>query len=387
MHDRIPSISAAASTASSPAPEGRDSEGTRLPLRPAKNSILSPDITTPMDRDISFLLQPEVYHPLSQLEIPSPFRSEFPSVPPGASVDSELEKLDNYIKGGHFLLAAHFSAAILTSHLVIAKDYPTIFSLFYTRLACLDLTGNTLLAAQESKALEDLNSSFYFVEIESKKSGDHTADDTKSKQLQHIAPWPLRLIAVRLQSIGFGDVRKGISGLYELGLEAKKQLARRDYGQQEKTTWKERLSDLGIRVVNTLIEMGDLDAARRTLAGMVPPEEHDLRTISRRILLQLRVGDIEAAKSLLTSAPQLSDGILDPLLEMAEGQYENAQSKWRSLRESYKFDNDKAIITQNLAICMLYVGKLNEVRLKPVSTEVVASFALITDSFHRLVKC
>lgn len=372
MHGRIPSISAAASTASSPAPDGRVSGGTNLAFRSAKNSLLSPDsITTPVDRDFSFLLQPEVYHPLSQLEIPPPFRSEFPTVLPGTSLDSALEKLDDFIKDGHFLLAAHFSAAILTSHLVTAKDYPTIFSLFYTRLACLELTGNIILAAQESKSLEDLNSSFYFVETESKKPEDPTADDTTLKRPQHIVPWPLRIIAVRLQSIGFGDARKGISGLYELGLEAKKQLARRELGQQERTLWKKRLPDLGIRVVNALIEMGDLDAARRTLDSLVPPSEHDLQAINRRILLQLRVGDIEAAKNLLASTPQLSDGLLDPLVEMAEGQYENAESKWRSLRESYKFENDKALITQNLAICLLYVGKLNEVRLEPVLTQVL----------------
>ncbi|TPX19620.1 hypothetical protein DIZ76_017412 [Coccidioides immitis] len=304
--------------------------------------------TLSVDKSFSFLLRRDIYHPLSQLEVPPAFRSEFRALPPNASLHSALLILDDLLSEGHFLLAAHFSAAILTSPIISSNDHSSIFSLFYTRLACLELCGNTLLAAQEVKALEDLSSAFYYLD-----------SDTGSRS-QHVVPWPLRVLAVRLQSIGFGDARRGITGLYELGLEARTQILRPEIGHEEKNMWKERLGDLGIRAVNTLIEMGDLEAARRSLASMKVPQANGLE-IARMVLLHLRIGDIEAARVLLESSPNVSGGILGPLLGMAEGRFTDAVTEWRNLREHQVITEDETLVAQNLAVCLLYVGKLNEV--------------------------
>ncbi|KKZ62623.1 hypothetical protein EMCG_03033 [[Emmonsia] crescens] len=362
------------------APDDSATTATVLPTRPKSRTPAGPSSASPtsshpllstlstidtipvsMKKNLSYLLRPDIYHPLSLLDISPAFRSEIPTPSPNNPLPISLATLDNLLNDGHFLLAAHFSAAILTSSAVPHDDQNTIFSLLYIRLACLELTGNTLLAAQEAKALEDLSSAFYYVDT--KLGGEATTKDTISDdRARHIVPWPLRVLAARLQSIGFGDSRRGIAALYELGLEARKHLSRQGLAEDEKNVWKSRLADLGIRVVNSLIEMSDLDAARRSLTKLkTPPKEQRLAT-TRMVLLYLKVGDVEAARKLLDNASIEAEGILHCLLDMAEGRYADAVAAWEALRASHIGHEDEALIAQNLAVCLLYTGKLNESR-------------------------
>lgn len=268
-----------------------------------------------------------------------------------------MSTLDNLLKDGHFLPAAHFSVLILLSPVTSPTDCASIFHLLYIRLSCLELTGNTAFAAQEAKALEDLSSAFYFIDLDPEATDPgHTAIRRKN-----IVPWPLRVLAVRLQSIGFGDARRGIAGFYELGLEARRELQRPEISYEEQSEWKERLSDLGIRVVNTLIEMGDLDTARRSLAILKRPAKNSKSEVARMVLLNLRIGDIEGARKVLECTSHADGDILRPLVSMADGRYNDAATEWEGLREK-SFDNgDKAMIVQNHAVCLLYLGKLHEV--------------------------
>ncbi|PGH17790.1 hypothetical protein AJ79_00931 [Helicocarpus griseus UAMH5409] len=330
---------------------------------PSRSSIMSTSDSIPVlvDKNFSYLLRPDIYHPLSLLSISPAFRSEIPTPSPNETLDTSLATLDKLLDEGHFLLAAHFSATILTSSPIQQNDHKTIFSLLYIRLACLELTGNTLLAAQEAKALEDLSSAFYYVDA--KKDEEETAKDKGQDALaEHIVPWPLRVLASRLQSIGFGDSRRGIAGLYELGLEARKRLSHKGLKDEEKTVWKSRLADLGIRVVNSLIEMGDLDAARRSLANLKTPPKDQAFETTRMVLLYLKIGDVETARNLLENSSAEAEGILHCLLDMAEDRYDDAVAGWEALRASHIGQEDEALIVQNLAVCLLYTGNLNESR-------------------------
>lgn len=349
----------------------RDSKTSSLPFHPARELNASPKDSSHIQvtQNFSFLRQPEIFHPLSQLEIPLPFRSEFPSLLPGQPLESALQQLNDLCKKGHYLPAAHFAATILTSSLITSTNYTAIFSLLYTRLTCLLLTGNTLLAAEESKALQDLNSSFYYVDVKPdlpKEDGSSQEPPEKA----HLAPWPLRVIAVRLQSIGFSDTRRGITGLYDLGLEARRHIIRPGVGAEEKALWKARLGDLGIRVVNALVEMGDLEAARRSLASMAPPSKSDVRILQQRALLHLRVGDVDSAKDLFSSVSSPSANIVEPLLKMAEGKFDEAVTGWNELLKIYCGTDDEVLIKQNLAVCLLYVGDLKQVRPSFFLTEI-----------------
>lgn len=317
-----------------------------------------------LSKDLSYLLRYNIYHSLSQIDVPPALRSEFVSLTPDEPLPASLKTLEKLLAEGNFLLAAYLSGTILTSSIISPTDVKTISALFYTRLACLELSGNVILAAQECKALEDLSSAFYYIPstLESASAGSGGGkDDGHMDYPRHIMPWPLRVLAVRLQSIGFGDSRRGIAGLYELGLEARREIMRPGIGQEEQKIWKERLADLGIRTVNALIEMGDFDAAKRALNNLRTADADESHKM-RKALLLLLVGDLDAAQKVFGGSSEAADAIFTPLLSMAEGRYADAAGEWRAVLESEKKKVDHALVTQNLAVCLLYTGELNEVR-------------------------
>lgn len=329
-------------------------------IRDELDSILATHDLPPLTKDLSYLLRPDMYHPLSQLDLPPAFRSAFYHPPPGEPLSTSLSTLNTLLAQGHFLLAAHLCGTLLTSPVITPTDNKTIFTLFYTRLACLELTGNTAFAAQESKALEDLSSAFYYVDADLEAAGEGKGR-SHGGHPYHIVPWPLRVLAVRLQSIGFGDARRTVAGLYELGLEARRELMRPDINNTEKQIWKERLTDLGIRSVNALVEMGDLDAAKRSLDSLKGNSADNDSVRLRKVLIYLRIGDVGAAKAILQESKHLEEGVLQPLIRMAEGDYDDAVAGWRALLERNPNKSSEPMIAQNLAVCLLYTGQLNEV--------------------------
>ncbi|KAI0165991.1 hypothetical protein GGR57DRAFT_1057 [Xylariaceae sp. FL1272] len=172
------------------------------------------------------------YHQISSLNIPSPFRNTERQPDP----DTPLRTL---LAAGHFRASAIAAAQELTGsspavppgQSINPTDYTRIFRLFYVRLSCLCLIDAVPLAAQEAKALEDLNSAIY----------------TDPETGIHLAPWELRILAVRLQTIGFGDPRRAVMIYYELAREARSEVMRagkaHDHSAAEK--WKTRLGRIG----------------------------------------------------------------------------------------------------------------------------------------------
>lgn len=238
------------------------------------------------------------------------------------------------------------SAAISAAYQLCTSSSLTpreIFSLFYIRLACLVLINNTPFAAEESKALEDLN-----------------LDEATGLQT---VPWELRVLAVRLQGIGYGDSKRGVLGYYDLAREARDQIGKT--AGKECELWQHRLDDLGVRVGNALVEIGDLTGAARHFEGLQSKQDNrDVACQMRLALLYLRLGDVAAARRCLEtkgngSAMEPANAALLPLLSMAEGRYQDAISEWTDLQDQW---NDE-IVAQNLAVCMLYAGRLGEVCL------------------------
>ena len=250
---------------------------------------------------------------------------------------------------GHFRVAATRAATLLTSGSISSTDSAEIFSLFYIRLACLTLVDCTPLAAQEAKALEDLNGSFYI--------------DPKTNL--HIVPWELRVLAVRLQAIGLGDVRRGVMGLYELGKVARERI--QNGNVEERAMWRDRLRDLGVRVANVLVEMGDIEGARRHLEGLRVGSETDQTVAARLVLLLIKLGNVAAANAVLEEAG-MEQGKFSPLIAMAEGRYEDAAGAFERLRNDSSSSHD-AMVAQNLAVCLLYTGRIDQVSVpRSVST-------------------
>lgn len=237
-----------------------------------------------------------------------------------------------------------------------------MFDLLALRYSCLELTGNGVLAAQESKALEDLNSTFYYVNSPAGSEVGSTSDKDQPLS-QHIMPFALRLQALRLQAIGFSDARRGVSALYDLGLECREHVASSFTTDHDRSIWVSRLEEIGIKVVNALIEMGDLDCASRTLASLKPsdPKHHSVWTM-RMVLLHLKIGHITAAERMMQDLAETeARGMwLKPMLAFAEGRYEDASLAWEQCLEADSPVEEAALINQNLAVAYLYSGHIEK---------------------------
>ena len=182
-------------------------------------------------------------------------------------------------------------------------------------------------------------------------------------------PWELRVLAVRLQGIGYADARRGTMGYYELARDARTEIGKtKDKGERD--MWKARLSDLGMRVANALVEMGDLEAAARHLESLKASsrkDEEEQYLKARSALLYLRIGNLAMARRYIDPQGDLHFkshyiSALKPLLSMAEGDYSNAASQFSILKDEPRSTELNPLFTQNLAVCLLYDGKITEAR-------------------------
>ncbi|CAN8102447.1 unnamed protein product [Discula destructiva] len=283
-------------------------------------------------KDFSHLLKPEIYHPLPTQTIPAPFRTS--AQQPDASTP-----LPELLAHGHFRGAAIAAVNALTGTPPPASP-ARIFELLYTRLSCLLLIDAAQIAAQEARALEDINGGAYVDEIAG----------------VHLVPWELRVLVVRLQAMGFGDPRRAVMSYYELAREARGWIAdaaaRHDNSASE--VWKERLVELGMKVAGALIEMNDLAGAAVHLEGL--RERADGKLATAKALMWLHLGDADAARRCVKEG-ETGDKVVGALCEMGAGNFETALARWKELREEVAGDEMVAV---NLAVCLLYTGKMDE---------------------------
>ena len=371
-----PITSPARSSAASPAlslPATNPEDALRSSGPPSTLTIDETNLTEPDPnlKDLSFLLDPSIYHSLSQLDLPAPFRRPFPPLPAATTpLAQSLSTLDALLSKSDYLSAAHLSGGILSSGSIRPTDSETIFRLLSIRFSCLELTGGSLLAAQESKALEDLISTFYYYDPpEAPKS---SKEDPVPPE--HIMPFSLRLQALRLQSIGFSDPRRGLSALYDLGVECREHIAHSTTSESNRKLWRSRLEEIGVRVVNSLIEMGDFECARRTLESSIAAGSIVSTENAQRIaLLYLKIGDIKKAQAMDNVGEDL-----EPLFAMAEGRYVDAAEQWEARLEKGPAEGSNALLKQNLAVACLYTGNIAK------SKDILETLVADGDSFESL---
>ncbi|KIW68103.1 hypothetical protein PV04_04070 [Phialophora macrospora] len=365
--------------AASQQPLSRQSEVNEAPSRtasPARTStaarqeqlahVVQQPASQAEERDLSFLLDSSIYHALSQVEVPSPFRKPF--LPPPSletPLGVSLQQLDTLLSQCDFLRAAQLAGSILVSGIIRPTDAKTIFRVMEIRYSCLELSGNLLMAAQEAKALEDLSSGFYYDDPHpEKESEDEVSEGRTRKVPEHIMPFGLRLQALRLQSVGFSDPRRGVSSLYDVGMECREHLSSPITTLEQRKLWTERLREVSIRVVNALIEMGDLDAAARTLESLKPADDEDVALwISRMILLRIKMGDIYRAEKLIqsTALKPPEKMVVQSLLAVSQGRLDEA-AKVLAENEASIDPAVAAVAKQNLAVANLYRGQILNAR-------------------------
>lgn len=293
-------------------------------------------------KDFAYLLKPEIYHPLNTQSIPAPFRTSARQPDPATPIPDLLAQ-------GHFRAAAIAAVHALTgtgadgTPAPAPTDHARIFDLLYTRLSCLTLIDATQTAAQEARALEDINGAVYVDEV----SG------------AHLVPWDLRLLVVRLQAMGFGDPRRAIMSYYDLAREARARIAEALGGHDNSASevWKDRLVGLGVKVAGALVEMDDLVGAAGHLASL--RERGDGKLALAKALLWLHLGDAEAARRCVKQ-DEPGDKVINALCEMADGNLEAALAAWKELKG--EMDDDE-MVAVNMAVCLLYTGRMAEVRV------------------------
>lgn len=323
-------------------------------------------LDVPSEKNLAFLLDTSIYHPLSQVDIPLPFRKPFTGPPPpGATVTHLISQLEALVAKCDFVAAAHYAAVCLTSGIVQPSDYGSIFKLLAVRYSCLELIGQVLLAAQEAKALEDLSSEFYY-HLSSVSEAEIETHNGQRPLAKHIMPFSLRVQAIRLQNIGFSDPRRGVTALYDLGLEAREHLASPYTTDTERNEWSERLESLSVHVVNALIELGDLDCAQRTLMQSKPNDaEAQARWVGRMVLILVRLGQLKKAQAyiddLLKDSPNRA--LLSSISAISDGRVDEGAKMLEDL-ESENPDAELAdIAKQNLAVAYLYLGRIQDAKI------------------------
>ncbi|KAK5131086.1 hypothetical protein LTR08_001304 [Meristemomyces frigidus] len=282
--------------------------------------------------DLSFLQDPNIYHALPTEDVATAFLESEQQPPP----ETQLAGL---LQNGHFRRAAERATTGILK--CTPDDAEQIFQLMYTRLACVILLSRPDLAAQEAAPLTDLLA----------------RNSPGAKDIMPLVPWELRLLTVRLQSIGAVDGgRRGIMALYGLSAEIRAHLrqAKADEDEAEQRVWASRLQDLGLRVADALVEMGELETANRHLETLTKVDADDI--ISRRALLSMRMGDIAGARTCLKSL-QHDDkrAAFDVLLKVADGDFSGAAETWQGLTEQQP---SHAIFANNLAVSLLYTGHI-----------------------------
>ncbi|KAK0249571.1 hypothetical protein LTS09_015263 [Friedmanniomyces endolithicus] len=284
--------------------------------------------------DLRFLQNPRIYYSLPT-EDAAP-----PSLGSGQQPSPDTP-LPDLLRSSHFGRAAETAARDLLR--CSPSDAEPIFQLLYTRLACLVLVSRPDLAVQEAAPLMDLLA----------------RNMPSSAGIVAHVPWELRLLLVRLQSLSTEDGgRRGVMALYVLagGARAHLRQTHKDEDEREHALWSERLRDLGLRVADALVEMGELETAERHLDSLT---DVDLDEVTyRKAMLRIYVGDIFGAEHYLD---KLGSGnkkaTLEILLKMADGQ--DATSSWQDLLKHHPDDDTMA---NNLAVSSLYAGNIMDAR-------------------------
>ncbi|KAK6521372.1 hypothetical protein TWF506_001593 [Arthrobotrys conoides] len=282
-------------------------------------------------RDYAYLLDPLIFRHLPNVE-----RNQLALVP----LSSHLHTL-----------ATHCSTA-LTSTAVTDSD--NIFPLWTIRLVCFSLISpqTTAFAAQEIKVFGDLTSNFY-----------------RNSSFIHAVPWDLRVLAIRLQALGFNDWRRCLEHFYMLAKEARSEAIKHRHSPQEFKLWRNRLLDLGLRVAAALIEISDLDGAERHLKSLMEEKDEvdsDIGFRLREAVLYMQLGQLDTARKCYlangASEGEDVDTVIEGLRLMATDDFEGAAILWKKLVDGEKQGGRRTMYLINMAVALLYLRRMPEVQ-------------------------
>lgn len=217
-----------------------------------------------------------------------------------ATADSAPNDAILLFNQGHYRAAAEAVAGRLSQPPPPSQE--ELLRLFHTRLIALVKLNHISLAATEAYAFEDVQSPYYRIE---------NTDEC-------ILPWELRVLVIRLQSLGHSGTKGGgVGTLYELVREAR--VSCRDARSSDnEMIWRRRLEQLGWITVEMLIEGGDLKGAMRQMKGLKVRGREE-QWANRMALLLMKTGDLDGARRALDQIDG-STRTLEAVLKICEGE-------------------------------------------------------------------
>ncbi|KAF3919446.1 hypothetical protein ABW21_db0209559 [Orbilia brochopaga] len=235
-----------------------------------------------------------------------------------------------------------------------ATDSFHVFNLWYIRLTALSLMSaqTTAMASQEIKVFGDLTSNFY-----------------RNSAFAHTVPWDLRVLAIRLQALGFNDWRRCLEHFYMLAKEARSEAVKHRNSPALFKLWRSRLLDVGLRVAAALVEIADLEGAERHLKSIM--EERDALDDGvtfrlREAVLYVQLGQLDTAKKCYlgngAGEGEDVDAVIEGLRLMAVDDFESAAVLWKRLvdKEGDEASERRQTYLVNMAVSLLYLRRMPE---------------------------
>ncbi|KAF9574831.1 hypothetical protein EC968_005309 [Mortierella alpina] len=257
-----------------------------------------------------------------------------------------------------------------------------LINLWYARLLALVKLGQYEMAQAELDQLGDLRGPQY--RYENYPSDVFANSDILTQEQERgvaimrgcMVPFELFVLKARLQGY-LGDIPEAVDQLYELIMHCKKfeAICRVSDDTIGILQWKDITGQLHLMVLNYLVELKDYPAATRHARELAKKYSQDINFRSGLGRLYLQLGDVDRAdkefkeladlvKSHLKHHSATEQAHFKLQLTMNEALLAVTQGRWLAAKGAFEEvlvqEPENLVATNNLAVCELYAGQLND---------------------------
>lgn len=284
---------------------------------------------------LNHLIDDRSFRPLPPFNPPEPFK-----VTPEQLAAYSLEEL---VEKRFYIPAADRARKKLVE-ITDTTDSATIFRLWNIRMSSLLLGRLGSIAREEARFIGELGSDKY-------RKRDGTS----------VVPWEFRLTVTGV--LAGGEGQNGLGRYYALAREATAELQKAP--KEDKSTWSQRIKELGLYVAAILVGVRDAITATEHLKNMhssaktLGDEEFATRVAFATSLAYLRIGDTLAAREWLQSVPpsEAQGAFVQAVCSIADADWPSASSQLEQVKETVP-QEIKPQILNNEALVNLYQGKV-----------------------------
>ncbi|KAG0212055.1 hypothetical protein BGX28_006953 [Mortierella sp. GBA30] len=257
-----------------------------------------------------------------------------------------------------------------------------LLNLWYARLLALVKLGQYEMARAELDQLGDLRGLQYRYENYPPNmfatSDFQTKEQRRGITLQQgcMVPFELFILKARLQGY-LGDVPEAIDQLYDLIMHCKKfeAICRVNEDTIGVRQWQDITAQLHLMVLNYLVELKDYPTAAKHARDLARKYPQDINFLSGLGRLYLQLGDANRAENVFKELEYMVQRHLEDhsaaeqahfklQLTMNKALLAVTQGRWLVAKSAFEEvlaqEPENLAATNNLAVCELYAGQLNE---------------------------